>query len=180
MTKTIDEKLAAVLHKEQHANIACQRMRVALAVLGKTPSELAEMAGFSRASLQMWTVTNPKRQRQARFSNLLEIAPVLGVPITFFCRPEPFPMVAKVKEPESWRDYVSGNRSVFAQRVRVAMAAAGVTPASLSRDADISRYSIDDWCRETATPNRSTIEKFAKATGAPLGWLAIPFPVVLS
>lgn len=174
----LDTNIAKVLHGAQSAEVAAQRLRVAIAAAGTTPTGVARALGFSTVSLQTWTITNLERQRQPRFTNLIMLAAYLQSTVTFLAKPEPYEMVSNShSEPQSWRDYAKANRVIFAQRIRVAMAASGTNPAKIQRSSEVSRYAIDDWRKGRAAPNRDSLVKFSVATGAPMSWLSIPFPV---
>lgn len=178
--KQIDERVLQVNHEVQTAEIACQRLRIAFTHTGHKSSDVAHLVGFSEASVQVWVIANARRQRKPMYSNLKKISEAIGTPMSFLCNADPYRFVDTYPVPENWRSYVSRNRAVFAQRVKIAMAASGTTPASLARTAGVSRFAIDAWCACTAAPQDATIEKFSKGTGAPLKWLAVPLPVGLS
>ncbi len=175
----LNTRLAAVKHREQSAIVSCQRLRVVLAARNMSRIDLAKLTSYSQTSVQLWTSPNPARHRKARFSVVKRISTVTAVSLEFLCDPEPYALSGDDALPAKWRDQIRNNRYYFAQRLRIAMAARGITPADLGSDKTLARYTIDGWLNGRNVPFHSSLSAFSDACDAPLEWLLKPYPVTI-
>lgn len=67
----------------------------------------------------------------------------------------------------------------FAQRLRVAMAAAEVTPRQLARECGVSPQAVYKWMRGLCAMRAQHLMVICKMTGANLDWLMTMEPVPL-
>ena len=66
---------------------------------------------------------------------------------------------------------------VFAQRLRVALAAAGLSRASAAAQCGTSKGSMIRWAAGECRPPANMLPSLARATGASIDWLMWPEPV---
>lgn len=65
-------------------------------------------------------------------------------------------------------------RETFAERLRVAMAAAGVKGADVVRSLDVSPATVSKWVKGTAFPGTHHLMEFCKLTGCSVDWVMEP------